>query len=146
MILTGFKFQEVEFIGKDITSLPDAPSANGITAAELKARFDMVPKLMIALGKYNELIDALTASGAQDVSIEEIPGLDAETVQEALALLNENVSEAAKKFTTDDTLVFEDNKLSVNTADNINENNTLPITAAAVYETVGNIEILLQQI
>lgn len=146
MILTGFKFQEVEFIGKDITSLPDAPSANGITAAELKARFDMVPKLMIALGKYNELIDALTASGAQDVTIDEIPGLDAETVQEALALLNENVSEAAKKFTTDDTLVFEDNKLSVNTADNINENNTLPITAAAVYETVGNIEILLQQI
>ena len=146
MILTGFKFQEVEFIGKDITSLPDAPSANGITAAELKARFDMVPKLMIALGKYNELIDALTASGAQDVSIDEIPGLDAETVQEALALLNENVSEAAKKFTTDDTLVFEGNKLSVNTADNINENNTLPITAAAVYETVGNIEILLQQI
>ena len=146
MILTGFKFQEVEFIGKDITSLPDAPSANGITAAELKARFDMVPKLMIALGKYNELIDALTASGAQDVTIDEIPGLDAETVQEALALLNENVSEAAKKFTTDDTLVFEDNKLSVNTADNINENNTLPITAAAVYETVGNIEVLLQQI
>ena len=146
MILTGFKFQEVEFIGKDITSLPNAPSANGITAAELKARFDMVPKLMIALGKYNELIDALTASGAQDVTIDEIPGLDAETVQEALALLNENVSEAAKKFTTDDTLVFEDNKLSVNTADNINENNTLPITAAAVYETVGNIEVLLQQI
>ena len=33
--------------------------AEGISASELKARFDNIGKMMIALGKHNELIDAL---------------------------------------------------------------------------------------
>lgn len=45
---------------------------------------------------------------------------------------------------TDKTLsLSKENVLSVNTAPNVEEDNTLPITAAAVYNTVGNIEILL---
>lgn len=48
-------------------------------------------------------------------------------------------------FTTDDTLKY--NKatgvLSVNTATDVEHDNTLPVTSAAVYTTVGNIEILL---
>lgn len=48
---------------------------------------------------------------------------------------------------TDETLTLnEKNVLSVNTAPNAQEDNTLPITAAAVYNTVGNIEILLETI
>lgn len=45
---------------------------------------------------------------------------------------------------TDDTLTLsEDGILSVNTADKPEADNTLPITAAAVHTTVGNIEVLL---
>lgn len=36
--------------------------------------------------------------------------------------------------------------LDVNTAGDVEQDNTLPITSAAVYSTVGNIEILLETI
>jgi len=49
-------------------------------------------------------------------------------------------------FETDETLKFEDGVLSVNTADVVEENNTLPVTSAAVQVTVGNIDSLLQTI
>ena len=38
------------------------------------------------------------------------------------------------------------NTLSVDTATSVEEDNTRPITSAAVYTTVGNIEILLETI
>lgn len=48
---------------------------------------------------------------------------------------------------TDDTLTLnEDSVLSVNTTDVVEKDNTLPITASAVYTTVGNIEVLLKTI
>lgn len=37
----------------------------------------------------------------------------------------------------------EDNTLSVDTADAVEQDNTLPVTSAAVAATVGNIEVLL---
>ncbi len=40
----------------------------------------------------------------------------------------------------------QDGTLSVNTAKEVEQDNTLPITSAAVFETVGNIEILLETI
>lgn len=49
-------------------------------------------------------------------------------------------------FTTDETLTLDNGKLSVNTAQHPELDNTLPITAAAVHTTVGNIEILLKTI
>lgn len=49
-------------------------------------------------------------------------------------------------FTTDETLTLENGVLSVNTADSVEQDNTLPITSAAVHTTVGNIEILLSTI
>lgn len=50
-------------------------------------------------------------------------------------------------FTTDETLTLSDeNILSVNRAFSVEQDNTLPVTAAAVYETVGNINILLATI
>lgn len=50
------------------------------------------------------------------------------------------------QFTTDETLTLKDGVLSVNTAQEPDPDNTLPITSAAVYTTVGNIEVLLQTI
>ncbi len=49
-------------------------------------------------------------------------------------------------FTTDETLTLENGVLSVNRATDVEKDNTLPITSAAVYETVGNINALLESI
>lgn len=49
-------------------------------------------------------------------------------------------------FKTDETLKLENGILSVNTTDLMEQNNTLPITSAGVYATVGNIEALLNTI
>ena len=58
-----YKYDISDFVGQDISSLSDTPSADGMSAADLKARFDNVPKMMIALGKLNGLIDYLVAGG-----------------------------------------------------------------------------------
>ena len=49
-------------------------------------------------------------------------------------------------FTPDETLSLKDGILSVNTAKEPEPDNTLPITSAAVAQTVGNIEELLKVI
>ena len=49
-------------------------------------------------------------------------------------------------FTTDETLTLSGGVLSVNTTDTPSADNTLPITAGAVYTQLGNIEILLETI
>ena len=49
-------------------------------------------------------------------------------------------------FETDETLILKDGVWSVNTADVVEADNTLPVTSAAVSVTVGNIEALLQTI
>lgn len=50
-------------------------------------------------------------------------------------------------FTVDNqTLKLENGVMRVNTAPSVEENNTLPITSAAVYAEVGNINALLETI
>ena len=49
-------------------------------------------------------------------------------------------------FAPDETLTLQNGVLSVNTAKEPDPDNTLPITSAAVAQTVGNIEILLKTI
>ncbi len=49
-------------------------------------------------------------------------------------------------FKTDNTLKLENGVLSVNTANSVDQDNSLPVTSAAVYATVGNIEALLKTI
>ena len=49
-------------------------------------------------------------------------------------------------FKTDNTLKLENGILSVNTTNDMEQDNTLPITSAGVYATVGNIEALLKTI
>ena len=57
-----------------------------------------------------------------------------------------NASGGGISFTTDETLTLKDGILSVNTAKEPDPDNTLPITSAAVANTVGNIETLLKTI
>lgn len=66
-----------------------------------------------------------------------------------LIQLIEDVKELQEKgvnFTTDETLTLKDGVLSVNTASTVENDNTLPITSAAVAVTVGNIEVILKTI
>lgn len=49
-------------------------------------------------------------------------------------------------FEVDETLTLRDGVLSVNTTDAMEQDNTLPITSAGVYATVGNINALLATI
>lgn len=49
-------------------------------------------------------------------------------------------------FEIGDTLSLVDGILNVKTTDDVSEDNTLPITSAAVHTTVGNIELLLKTI
>lgn len=64
----------------------------------------------------------------------------------AISGLAEALAQAGKTFTVDETLSLENGVLSVNTATEVEGDNTLPITSAAVAATVGNIEIILQTI
>lgn len=54
--------------------------------------------------------------------------------------------ETGTSFTTDETLTLENGVLSVNTATEVEADNTLPVTSAAVNTTVGNIEAILATI
>lgn len=49
-------------------------------------------------------------------------------------------------FQVDETLSLKDGVLSVNTTNDMEQDNTLPITSAGVFATVGNIEALLKTI
>lgn len=72
--------------------------------------------------------------------------------EEAAARAEEAAAEAGNgsggnvNFKTDETLILKDGILSVNTTDEMEQDNTLPITSAGVYNTVGNIEALLKTI
>lgn len=73
-------------------------------------------------------------------------GADTEKKVEELEKKVTDMGQTGASFTTDETLTLEDGVLRVNTASKVEEDNTLPITAAAVHTTVGNIEILLATI
>ena len=62
------------------------------------------------------------------------------------ALIAQESGSGGVDFTTDKTLTLKDGVLSVNTADEVEADNTLPVTSAAVHTTVGNLEILLSLI
>lgn len=101
MRLTDLKFKETDFTGRKIADLSDTPSSDGITAAELKAYFDYIPKAMIALGAVNSMIDQLCSSaGAEEIgaSINGVTGINVQTV---LTSLKEMIDNRYAKETVD---------------------------------------------
>lgn len=62
------------------------------------------------------------------------------------AQLLEQIASGGAGFETDETLTLANGVLSVNTADVVEQDNTLPVTSAAVHVTVGNIDALLNTI
>lgn len=68
-------------------------------------------------------------------------------VQSGFPLPNVGEGGGLAIYSLDETLSLSpEGKLSVNTAKEAEQDNTLPITSAAVYQTVGNIEKLLETI
>lgn len=74
MAITDLKFTESEFVNNDISSLPNQVVGQ---ADFLKAKLDNIGKNMVALGRFNDLIDALTTIGS---------GVNADMAQNALQL------------------------------------------------------------
>ena len=88
---------------------------------------------------YAQLLERIAEAGAGN--------LDPEVVAKAVEdYLKENPPSGGVQFKTDETLTLKNGILSVNTTDQMEQDNTLPITSAGVYATVGNIEALLKTI
>ena len=89
MALSDYKITQEETAANGVVSAPDVLTG---TAQENKAVFDKLINQTVMV-KHNGLIDELSTSGAGDTGITDIPGLVAETVQEALEEINANVGE-----------------------------------------------------
>ena len=89
--------------------------------------------------------------GAGDSAIQRIKEAEEAAIEAIRAAGGGNFGDGGgsggTNFATDGhTLLLENGILRVNTADVVEEDNTLPITSAAVHTTVGNIELLLGRI
>lgn len=108
-------------------------------------------------GAYDRLITSASFNIiVEDTIYDEGKDIESETEVDALTKLISDAAEAIEalkqaggggtSFETDHTLKLENGILSVNTTDQMEKDNTLPITSAGVYATVGNIEALLKTI
>lgn len=86
-MLSDYKITQEESSANGVVSAPDVLTG---TAQENKAIFDKLTN-QVVITKHNGLIDELATSGAGDTGIENIEGLVATTVQEALEEIKENV-------------------------------------------------------
>lgn len=87
--------------------------------------------------RLEQRIDDLEKNGVSDEQIEKA----------VTKYLDENPIDTGVNFTTDETLTLnEDGVLSVNMAEAVEKDNTLPVTSGAVYAEVGNINALLETI
>lgn len=87
-------------------------------------------------GTEEEWLESLSSGSVSDEQVEKAVN----------KYLDENPVDVGVQFETDETLTLENGVLSVNTADVVEEDNTLPVTSAAVHVTVGNINALLETI
>ena len=98
-MITDLKFNEAMFTGRKIADLSDTPSSDGMSAADLKAYFDYIPKTMIALGALNSLIDALVSSdGAGNIgaSVSGVTGTQVQPILESMkAMLDDRYTKEA---------------------------------------------------
>ena len=89
-MITDLKFNEAMFTGRKIADLSDTPSSDGMSAADLKAYFDYIPKTMIALGALNSLIDALVSSGGAGnigASVSGVTGTQVQPILESMKVM-----------------------------------------------------------
>ena len=122
MSLKDLKFTTADFYDKDVSSLPDRPSEAGITAAELKARFDQIPKMMLALGGFNDMVDELTGeNGAGNIGAKS-DSFEGETVAEQLENAAEKLNEKIEGVTVNGNVApVENGKAKITIPTNVSE-------------------------
>ena len=137
---------------KGVNNRPNATATYGggkLDSTQTKNLFDKQFELLVK--KHNELCEkfGLTSEELAEIKERYVKFFDSndekfDQLSEIIEYLKDkDVSIEEVCFTTDDTLTLRDGVLSVNTAHEPDPDNTLPITAAAVAATVGNIEIIL---
>lgn len=92
MKIDDCKFTDQEFSGKTISELSDRPNETGMSATELKSRFDLIGKTMIALGKFSKLIEFLQGNTPGESASEQIGSAE-------ISELNDPASPAQKAKT-----------------------------------------------
>ena len=106
-------------------------------------------------GTVEEWLESLKGEKGEDgispvVSVEPVDGGHRVTVTDKEGTKSFDVMDGKDgkgvDFETDETLILRDGVLCVNTTNDMEKDNTLPITSAGVYATVGNIEALLKTI
>lgn len=142
MSIKDLKFNAADFSGKDISSLPDRPGDSGITGQQLKERFDQIPKIMVAMGGFNDLIDELNgANGAENIGVTPVEGLNGGNIQQIVnevgGLIREatNAASAATVAATEASEAAATATAKANAAATAANNATSKATAA---ETAAN--------
>lgn len=131
MSISDYKVTKQDTEGKMISELSDRPSADGLSAEELKQRFDALSNLLVE--RLNSVIEALQAvTGAAEVGAR-IDGIEGNTVAQALknaALLAMAAKEEAEG--KQDVLNFD-------SAPMVNSLN--PVTSGGVYQALQDMSI-----
>lgn len=89
---------------------------------------------------FSPVVEVGTINGGHRVTVTDRQGT------QSFDVINGRDGQDGVYFETDETLTLENGILSVNTADEVEKDNTLPVTSAAVYTEVGNINALLATI
>ena len=140
------------YVGSTSGTNMDEGSKKLATVAEVGEMIGQIPGGDVTAESIKTAL-GYTPADAEDVrqlSEEKVVKYSEQTLteeQKAQARKNIGVDEIRPgvEFGTDETLIMENGVLRVNTADEVSDS-TLPITAAAVNVTVGNIEALLETI
>lgn len=156
----AIKFQDVEFTGNAV-SVPILAAIRevmvGVYAGDLRTTTPArVPcEFSILCPDAEEQIGAVDAAKLQDQigDLSQLKTVDSGSLVDAINWLYENgpigggsSGSGGVAFKTDETLTLKNGILSVNTTNDMEKDNTLPITSAGVFATVGNIEALLKTI
>ena len=84
MNILDYLLKEADFQERKISDLSDTPSSDGMSAVQLKAYFDYIPKTLIAMGALNGVINLRASTeGAANVGAG-VSGITGTTVQEIL--------------------------------------------------------------
>lgn len=115
MNLLDYLLKEADFQERKISDLSDTPSSDGMSAAQLKAYFDYIPKTLIAMGALNGVINLLAGTnGAANIGAGVI-GITGTTVQEILESTKNLIDNQYTKSAVDNMLEYKAEKSFVET-------------------------------